>query len=148
MAGHAQLKFVMTECSKTQIRLTGLRLMFLFLSRGPDGKTELVDTVPDTITSWVVTAFAVHPETGLGLSPAPANVSHLSHVTRKSVFGGLRPGKTQTSLLSFSIGIILSRQRKTKALISLRGCASLYRPLSFAYGKSRFFHDMAHFVLS
>ena len=26
MAGHAQLKFVMTECSKTQIRLTGLSL--------------------------------------------------------------------------------------------------------------------------
>ena len=25
MAGHAQLKFVMTECSKTQIRLTGLK---------------------------------------------------------------------------------------------------------------------------
>ena len=24
MAGHAQLKFVMTECSKTQIRFTGL----------------------------------------------------------------------------------------------------------------------------
>ena len=24
MAGHAQLKFVMTGCSKTQIRLTGL----------------------------------------------------------------------------------------------------------------------------
>ena len=30
MAGHAQLKFVMTECSKTQIRLTGLiRLCFV-----------------------------------------------------------------------------------------------------------------------
>ena len=28
MAGHAQLKFVMTECSKTQIRLTGLKLLF------------------------------------------------------------------------------------------------------------------------
>ena len=27
VAGHAQLKFVMTECSKTQIRLTGLRLV-------------------------------------------------------------------------------------------------------------------------
>ena len=27
IAGHAQLKFVMTECSKTQIRLTGLRLV-------------------------------------------------------------------------------------------------------------------------
>ena len=26
MAGHAQLKFVMTECSKTQIHLTGLTL--------------------------------------------------------------------------------------------------------------------------
>ena len=31
MAGHAQLKFVMTECSKTQIRLTGLILYPLFL---------------------------------------------------------------------------------------------------------------------
>ena len=30
MAGHAQLKFVMTECSKTQIRLTGL-IIKLFL---------------------------------------------------------------------------------------------------------------------
>ena len=29
MAGHAQLKFVMTECSKTQIRLTGLTFMLL-----------------------------------------------------------------------------------------------------------------------
>ena len=28
MAGHAQLKFVMTECSKTQIRLTGLKSHF------------------------------------------------------------------------------------------------------------------------
>ena len=37
MAGHAQLKFVMTECSKTQIRLTGLKLYLyiciIFLSR-------------------------------------------------------------------------------------------------------------------
>ena len=28
LAGHAQLKFVMTECSKTQIRLTGLMYAF------------------------------------------------------------------------------------------------------------------------
>ena len=28
MAGHAQLKFVMTECSKTQIRLTGPILIY------------------------------------------------------------------------------------------------------------------------
>ena len=32
MAGHAQLKFVMTECSKTQIRLTGL-ILWLYTSR-------------------------------------------------------------------------------------------------------------------
>ena len=30
MAGHAQLKFVMTECSKTQIRLTGLKYTIHF----------------------------------------------------------------------------------------------------------------------
>ena len=30
MAGHAQLKFVMTECSKTQIRLTGLKKHAVF----------------------------------------------------------------------------------------------------------------------
>ena len=29
MAGHAKLKFVMTECSKTQIRLTGLNYTVL-----------------------------------------------------------------------------------------------------------------------
>ena len=28
MAGHAWLKFVMTECSKTQIRLTGLKYKY------------------------------------------------------------------------------------------------------------------------
>ena len=31
MAGHAQLKFVMTECSKTQIRLTRLTLMQILI---------------------------------------------------------------------------------------------------------------------
>ena len=41
MAGHAQLRFVMTECSKTQIRLTGLNsaryhamVAFLFYTVG------------------------------------------------------------------------------------------------------------------
>ena len=33
MAGHAQLKFVMTECSKTQIRLTGLIWLYLVSCR-------------------------------------------------------------------------------------------------------------------
>ena len=51
MAGHAQLKFVMTECSKTKIRLTGLILSvlsqiiccftdFLDLLREPNGTLE------------------------------------------------------------------------------------------------------------
>ena len=37
-------------------------------------------------------------------------------------------------------GIILSRQRTTKVLISLRGSA----PLLFTYGINRFSHDVAH----
>ena len=38
MAGHAQLKFVMTECSKTQIRLTRLKLEFTLST---DGKNAM-----------------------------------------------------------------------------------------------------------
>ena len=34
MAGHAQLKFVMTECSKTQIRLTGLKYVMVSVAKG------------------------------------------------------------------------------------------------------------------
>ena len=34
MVGHAQLKFVMMECSKTQIRLTGLKCCFFFYTIG------------------------------------------------------------------------------------------------------------------
>ncbi|XP_062587000.1 CD109 antigen-like [Saccostrea cucullata] len=30
--------------------------------------------VPDTITTWVATAFAVNPNSGLGLDPSPANL--------------------------------------------------------------------------
>ncbi|XP_052795659.1 CD109 antigen-like isoform X2 [Mya arenaria] len=37
-----------------------------------NGSVSIKGTVPDTITSWVATAFAVHPETGLGLSKAAA----------------------------------------------------------------------------
>ena len=42
-----------------------------------------------------------------------------------------------------NIGIILSRQRTTKALIRLRGCAGWSAPLLFAYGINRFSHDVA-----
>ena len=40
MAGHAQLKFVMTECSKTQIRLTGL--IIAELHRRTSGNTAIM----------------------------------------------------------------------------------------------------------
>ena len=43
-----------------------------------------------------------------------------------------------------SIGIILSRQQTTKALIRLRCCADWSAPLLFAFGKNRFSHDVTH----
>ena len=47
-----------------------------------------------------------------------------------------------------SIGIILPRQWKTKALIRLRGCTGWSSPLLFAYGKNRFSRDVAQLFLS
>ncbi|KAH3723819.1 hypothetical protein DPMN_049614 [Dreissena polymorpha] len=39
------------------------------------GVVNFDETVPDTVTSWVATAFAVHPQTGLGISEQSAQVS-------------------------------------------------------------------------
>ena len=47
MPGHAQLKFVMTECSKTQIRLTGLKHHFPEPQK--ERKTVIEDADPDII---------------------------------------------------------------------------------------------------
>ncbi|XP_075211329.1 CD109 antigen-like isoform X2 [Lycorma delicatula] len=41
------------------------------LDAGLDGKTSLFKSVPDTITSWVITAFSVDPLYGLGLLETP-----------------------------------------------------------------------------
>ena len=46
-----------------------------------------------------------------------------------------------------SRGIILSRQRTTKALIRLRGCTGWSAPLLFAYRKNRFSDHDAHLLL-
>ena len=46
MAGHAQLKFVMTECSKTQIRLTGLTWSIQ--------KSKVVSTALNAFEKWCV----------------------------------------------------------------------------------------------
>ena len=83
---------------------------------------------------------------------------HLSYVMRKPVFGrkerlGPACSATETSyspeiLDTASIGIILSRQWRTKALIRLHGCAVWSVPLLFAYDKNRFSYKVAHLVLS
>ena len=48
MAGHAQLKFVMTECSKTQIRLTGLNWMSYFMQM-PSYREATLNTAFDLL---------------------------------------------------------------------------------------------------
>ena len=82
--------------------------------------------------------------------------SKMSHITRKPVFVGLRPGKTQAGLLikagsyrdkleSWQLGFskcryyTLNRQRTTKALIRLHGCTGWSAPLLFAYDINQVF---------
>ena len=89
------------------------------------------------------------------LSAASTTSMYMSHITRKPVFGvcdkvrlKLACTATETSYgLEISAiasrGIILSKQRTTKVLIRLRGCAGWSAPLLFAYGINRFSHDVA-----
>ena len=53
MAGHAQLKFVITECSKTQIRLTGLKLNLVFYS-----KFQIITVAFSYLVSVVINIYA------------------------------------------------------------------------------------------
>ncbi|XP_067663567.1 CD109 antigen-like [Haliotis asinina] len=41
---------------------------------GLDGRASIQTTVPDTITSWVASAFAISPRSGLGVSPTSAKL--------------------------------------------------------------------------
>ncbi|KAG0433503.1 hypothetical protein HPB47_019855, partial [Ixodes persulcatus] len=41
---------------------------------GHDGRVVISSTVPDTITSWVISAFALDSLTGLGIAPSQAKV--------------------------------------------------------------------------
>ncbi|WAR21624.1 CD109-like protein [Mya arenaria] len=43
-------------------------------ARKSNGFARIEETVPDTITSWIATAFAVHPDTGLGVAPESAQL--------------------------------------------------------------------------
>ena len=72
-------------------------------------------------------------------------VKYMSLVMRKHVFGSFQPGQTQLArsateasmrleiLVTETRDITLSRQRTTKVLIRLRGCAGWSAPLLFAY---------------
>ena len=40
-----------------------------------DGQTVMTAQIPDTITSWVLSAFAVSSETGLGVAAERAEVN-------------------------------------------------------------------------
>lgn len=43
-----------------------------------DGSVTVTTTMPDTITSWVASAFAVSSTTGIGVAPTTAKV-HAYH---------------------------------------------------------------------
>ncbi|KAH3835183.1 hypothetical protein DPMN_108530 [Dreissena polymorpha] len=43
-------------------------------STGADGTVTISTTVPDTITSWIASAFAVHSKSGLGIASSSAKI--------------------------------------------------------------------------
>ena len=47
-----------------------------------DGRAQLHVTAPDTITSWVASAFAVSGDVGLGVAPDTARVSSSLVISR------------------------------------------------------------------
>ncbi|XP_046369856.2 CD109 antigen-like [Haliotis rufescens] len=48
--------------------------LWLNTTVGPDGRASIQTTVPDTITSWVASAFAISPRSGLGVTPTSAKL--------------------------------------------------------------------------
>ena len=81
-------------------------------------------------------------------------------VARKPVFGGVRPRKTQTSLLSnrdqreaWNFGFSNYRYYTIKAVNKKKNAdqtvdAQRSEPLLFTYGINRFSHDVAHLILN
>ncbi len=54
--------------------------LFRFLATDEQGVASLQDHVPDSITSWEVSAFAISPSQGLGAAPAPVEVTVLQQL--------------------------------------------------------------------
>ncbi|XP_071086862.1 CD109 antigen-like [Haliotis cracherodii] len=48
--------------------------LWLNTTVGKDGRASIQSTVPDTITSWVATAFAINRRSGLGVAPTSAKL--------------------------------------------------------------------------
>ena len=72
----------------------------------------------------------------------------MSHVTRKPVFGACSASDARQSLETLDIAstsVVLSKQRRTKMLIRLQGCAGWSASLLFAcrIKKMRFCYDVA-----
>ena len=66
MAGHAQLKFVMTECSKTQIRLTGL----IYLPKAWSAQVNDIKPLHQCSFIWIFKKIGVsHRKRLIGTTP-------------------------------------------------------------------------------
>ena len=48
--------------------------VYVVCMNSADGQTTMTATIPDTITSWVLSAFAINPDVGLGVASERAEV--------------------------------------------------------------------------
>lgn len=49
-------------------------MKYVFFVRA-DGSVTITTSMPDTITSWIASAFAVNTQSGLGIAASTAKVS-------------------------------------------------------------------------
>ena len=102
MAGHAQLKLVMTECSKTQIRLTGLKWLCLCVSWRLIDMKFCHNVLSDRVKVFldVLTCYTSH-----------ANIKQLDRGNIIPTFRGpMDASVAQTSLNPFWIGCPVCNQ--------------------------------------
>ena len=52
----------------------------------PDGQVTMQVTAPDTITSWVTSAFAISSDVGLGIASDTAKVSNVCFLFSSVVY--------------------------------------------------------------
>ena len=64
--------------------MKNILITFTFQHFRSDGTVSIADTVPDTLTTWVASAFAVHDQDGFGLSEDPATVRYHVHGIRNA----------------------------------------------------------------